>query len=53
MKHISIRYQFINDSIKTKQIDIEWIESKKQLADILTKTMNTSGFKTIRDIFMY
>ena len=38
-KHIDIRYHFIRDEYKQKRIDIKWIRSTLELADILTKSL--------------
>jgi hypothetical protein len=44
-KHIDIRYHFVRDQVKAKVIQLEYIETKSQLADFLTKAISTSKFK--------
>ena len=44
-KHIDIRYHFIRDHIKDENIVIEYIDSKNQLADFLTKPISTKQFQ--------
>jgi hypothetical protein len=38
-KHIKLRYHFICDCIEKGFIDADYINTKDQLADILTKTL--------------
>ena len=40
-KHIAIAYYFIRDHIVKNQIDIQHIDTKKNIADIFTKAMNS------------
>ena len=47
-KHIDIRHHFVREMVKTKQIKLKWIESGKQLADILTKNLSVKQFKELR-----
>ena len=44
-KHIDIRYHFVRDQVKTKVIQLEYIEIKLQLADFLTKAISTKKFQ--------
>ena len=44
-KHIVIRYHFVRDQVKNKVIQLEYIESKLQLADFLTKTISTKKYQ--------
>ncbi|HVW99086.1 MAG TPA: Ty1/Copia family ribonuclease HI, partial [Candidatus Babeliaceae bacterium] len=48
-KHIDIRYHFIREHIDNGTVKIEWVESKEQLADILTKPLQGGALKYIRD----
>lgn len=43
-KHIDIRYHFVRDHIKQHSIDVKWLPTAKQEADILTKCMVTKQF---------
>ena len=36
-KHIDIQYHFIREHVRNKDIKLEYINTKEQLADILTK----------------
>lgn len=51
-KHIDIRHHYIRDMIKSNQVSLEWIESGKQQADILTKGLNTRVFNQLRKDIM-
>ena len=46
-KHIDIRYHFIRDHIKQHSINVKWLQTAKQEADILTKAMNTKQFHVL------
>jgi hypothetical protein len=48
LKHIDIKYNFIRDLIKNKLIEVKYIESANQTADILTKGLPFNLFKTHR-----
>lgn len=40
LKHIDIRYHFIKDLIQNNKIDIQYISTCEQLADMLTKSLS-------------
>jgi hypothetical protein len=46
-KHIDIRHHFIREHIKSNEIKLEYIESKDQLADFLTKAIATKQFQRL------
>ena len=48
-KHIDIRHHFIRDHIIKKDIEMKWITTKNQEADILTKMLPTPRFEELRD----
>ena len=48
-KHIDTKYHFIKHHINDGKIKLAWIESKQQIADILTKTLSSTPFFTHRD----
>ena len=47
-KHIEIRHHFIRDHVQNKEVLIQFIDSKNQLADIFTKPLEKSLFESIR-----
>ena len=48
-EHIDIKYHAIWEWIKEKQIELQYISTKEQLADILTKSLPYERFKQLRD----
>jgi hypothetical protein len=51
-KHIDIRHHYIRDAVKNKEIQLQWIESKNQQADILTKSLTKPLFVKMRTMIM-
>ena len=51
-KHIDISHHFIREAIKNKEVELKWIESKGQEADILTKPLSRSQFVDLRSKLM-
>ena len=49
-KHIEIRYHFIRDLIERKTVTLEYIPNECQNADIFTKSLDRSRFKTLRQV---
>lgn len=47
-KHIDIKFHFLRDCIDGGQIVIEFVEIGKQLADILTKSLERLWFMELR-----
>ena len=48
-KHIDVRHHFIRDHLKNKVMELQWVPTHHQLADILTKPLNKVKFKQMRD----
>ena len=48
LKHIDVRYHFIKEKVKGKIIQLEWIPTLKQQADILTKGLGKNLFTDLR-----
>ena len=40
-KHIDVRHHFISDLVQSKIVSLEYIDIKKQLADIFIKALNS------------
>lgn len=50
-KHVEIDRHFIKDKLEDKTIKLPFVRSKDQLADILTKAINTKAFEeTLRKL---
>ena len=48
-RHISIRFFFITDRIKSKEITVEYMPKSDMIADILTKPLQGALFRKLRD----
>ncbi|MGZ8855045.1 MAG: reverse transcriptase domain-containing protein [Nitrososphaeraceae archaeon] len=51
-KHIAVNYNYVKLLIGQRIIDIQWIPSNDQLADILTKALERIKFKQLTDKIM-
>jgi ribonuclease HI len=51
-KHIDIRYHFIREVVKRGEVELNWIGTKDQQADINTKGLDGNTFKGLRDRIM-
>ncbi len=51
-RHINIRYFFITDRVNMKEIEIEWCPTKEMVADFMTKPLQGSHFRRLRDLIM-
>jgi len=47
-KHIDIRYHFVREKYSSGDIEIEYVCSQNQLADILTKALSRDLFQILR-----
>jgi ATP sulfurylase len=48
-KHIEIRYHFIRDYVQRGVVELQYISTEEQVADILTKALNMGKFVFFRD----
>lgn len=48
-KHVQIKYHFIREQLKSGIIDLQYVGTENQLADILTKPLETNQFQNLRD----
>ena len=39
-KHIEVRYHYLHDKVEAKELDLEYIPTGEQVADVLTKVLN-------------
>ena len=51
-KHIDVRYHFIRELVERKVLNIQYTESSKQHADILTKPLGLEAFARHRSFLM-
>ena len=47
-KHIDIKFHFLRDCVDVGQIVIEFVESGRQLADVLTKPLGRLRFTELK-----
>jgi hypothetical protein len=47
-KHIEVMYHFLRDNVEMGNIDLIHVPTEKQLADILTKTLDQATFARFR-----
>ncbi|PKU70954.1 Retrovirus-related Pol polyprotein from transposon TNT 1-94 [Dendrobium catenatum] len=43
-KHIDVRFHYIRDHIKDKEVQVEYVKSEDQIADIFTKPLAAEQF---------
>jgi hypothetical protein len=46
-KHIKVRHHFLRDHVEKGEIEMKFIDTEKQLADIFTKPLDTSRFASL------
>ncbi len=51
-KHINLRFMNVRDSVLRNEINIKWVSTKNQYADLLTKCLAVMPFRTLRDAVM-
>jgi len=48
-KHIAIKYAFIHSEVESGRVSLEWISTKKQVADIFTKSLPRLQHEKLRE----
>ena len=48
-KHIEIRFHFIRDYVQRGAVELQYISTDEQVADILTKSLGRGNFVFFRD----
>jgi hypothetical protein len=48
MRHLERRHHFLRDRIENGDIEIRYIDTERQLADIFTKPLDSSQFADLR-----
>jgi hypothetical protein len=48
LKHVDVKYNFLRDLYQEKKIDVRYIQSEDQKADILTKPLGMNQFDKLR-----
>jgi len=52
MRHIALKYHHFHHFVSKGDIKVQWIDTKHQLADILTKPLPSSTFKFLRHLLL-
>jgi hypothetical protein len=47
-KHIKVRHHFLRDHVEKGEIEMKFIYTERQLADIFTKPLDSSRFASLR-----
>jgi hypothetical protein len=47
-KHIKVRHHFLRDHVEKGDIEMKYIDTERQLADIFTKPLNVTRFASLR-----
>ena len=50
LKHVDVRYHFVQEKIRQKIITLKYVETEKQVADILTKPLAWVKFARLREL---
>jgi hypothetical protein len=48
MRHVERRHHFLRDHVKKGDIEMRYIDTERQLADIFTKPLDSSRFADLR-----
>ncbi|KAE8707741.1 hypothetical protein F3Y22_tig00110377pilonHSYRG00343 [Hibiscus syriacus] len=49
-KHIDIRYHYIRECVARKDVEVEYVKSQDQVADIFTKPLTSEDFLRLRNL---
>jgi hypothetical protein len=47
VKHIKVRYHFLRDHVEKGDIEMRYIETERQLADVFTKSLDATRFASL------
>jgi hypothetical protein len=47
-EHIKVRHHFLRDHVEKGDIELRYIETERQLADIFTKPLDATCFASLR-----
>jgi hypothetical protein len=46
-KHIDIKYRFVTDEVTNGRVQLKWISTTQQVADVLTKALGTQQHRAL------
>jgi hypothetical protein len=52
-KHIKLKHHFLRDHVEKGEIEIKFIDTERQLADIFTKLLDSSRFASLRENLVF
>ena len=47
-KHIAIKYHYVRELVEEKEVKMEYVNSKEQIADIFTKSLPKDTYEYLR-----
>jgi uncharacterized membrane protein (DUF485 family) len=53
VKHIKVRHHFLRDHVEKGEIEMKFINTERQLADIFTKPLDSSHFASLRGSLVF
>jgi hypothetical protein len=48
VKHVEVDYHFVQERVASRRLEVRFISSKDQIADIMTKPMSVTAFSNLR-----
>ena len=48
IKHIAIRYHYVRELVEEKEVKMEYVSSKEQIANIFTKPLPKDAYEYLR-----
>jgi hypothetical protein len=51
-KHIDIRHHFVREAVAAGEVEVRWLPSREQLADVLTKGLDRQTHERLRQRIM-
>ena len=49
-KHVDVKFHFLREQVVLRSIDIQFIPTQQQIADIMTKALTPNQFRRLRDL---
>ena len=47
-KHVDLRHKYVCEAVKQKKVSVQWISTKEQVADVVTKALPRREFEYLR-----
>jgi hypothetical protein len=49
-KHVDVKFHFLREQVVLRTIDIQYLPTQQQIADIMTKALTPDQFRHLRDL---